>query len=97
MAVWTSKLLGDIANVSVVPTGTVFAAGKKAKISTPPRPLLPTWMLLPETVGFCSSFAVRSAVLTCFLTAFLSAFAEGALAVAATTWTLAFMPAWMLQ
>ena len=97
VAVCRSRLFGDIENVRVVPTATLFVAGKNAKISTPPAPLLPTWTSLAPIVGLCSALAVFIAAATCFLTRLASDFFDGALAVGATTWTFAFMPAWTLQ
>ncbi len=61
MAVWTSKVLADIENLIVVPTGTVWVAGYIAKDSTPRGPEAPTLTLPGATVVLVRALAVLSA------------------------------------
>ena len=77
MAVWTSKVLADIENLIVVPTGTVWVAGYIAKDSTPRGPDAPTLTLPAATVVLVSALAVLSAEETCAFTVLESAFADG--------------------
>ena len=95
VAVWISREMAGIANVTVVPGDTVRLDGRKANSSTPPLPAAPRPTVLVGDDCAASVLATAAAALPCLATRFASAFADGILPF--LTRTVPAMPGWTLQ